>query len=163
MSRSHHWELWVSRNKRFVSRGPWAFIYLMIYSSDEKLTFSLMTRLWRHFDPLGRASENSHIYAYALLLTRDECVEGFRTGLHFIHLPTYIPVSDSEIPLSKHAWSPSQPKAVFQVRKIKGVKWCVDVFLPCAFPDLKEFMSAQIFHLQNSIHAVCSGSVLGDM
>lgn len=65
--------------------------------------------------------------------------------------------------LSKHVWNPSGPKSELHKRKLKAVKWCADVFLPCAFPNLKEFLSAQIFHLQNSICAVYSASLLGDM
>ena len=54
--------------------------------------------------------------------------------------------------LSKHVWTPSEPKAEFHKRKLEAVKWCADVFLPCAFPNLKEFfispdLSFTEFHL----------------
>ena len=65
--------------------------------------------------------------------------------------------------LSKHVWNPSEPKAEFHKRKLKAAKWGADVFLPYVFPNLKELLSAQIFHLQNSICAVYSTSLLGDM
>ena len=61
MSRSHPWKWRVSRNKRFVSKGPCAFIYLMIYFSVEKLKLFLDDQhcdwtLWRHSGSLGRTS-----------------------------------------------------------------------------------------------------------